>query len=116
NTSWMKPADEAVARIKPWSGTSHPVTVALRAYVAIETKITAARTMPPKNSPNTRTDKGVASTTAPERRCVAWETASLRNKSLIHLPRNEIQSRILNTSLRFGKSPFGDEGDAPGQK
>jgi hypothetical protein len=62
---------------------SQPVTVALRAYVAVETAISAATTMLPKNSPSTRTDNGVASTTAPARRWVAWEIASRRKSSLI---------------------------------
>src|SRR5215510_7856241 len=39
--------------------------------------------MLPKNSPSARTDNGVASTTAPARRWVAWEIASRRNSSLI---------------------------------
>src|SRR5262245_39674047 len=62
---------------------SQPVTVALRAYVAVETAISVATMMLPKNSPNSRTDNGVASTTAPARRWVAWEIASRRNSSLI---------------------------------
>ena len=48
--------------------------------------VSVATTMLPKNSPNTRTDNGVASTTAPARRWVAWEMASRRNSSLCPVP------------------------------
>ena len=62
---------------------SQPVTVALRAYVASEANRTTATTTPPKKSPSRRTDSGVASTTVPDSRRVAWETASLRKRSLM---------------------------------
>src|SRR5262245_54729149 len=85
---------------------SQPVTVALRAYVAVETAISVATMMLPKKSPNTGTDNGVASTTAPARRWVAWEIASRRKSSLIRSsPRFDLeeQRRSLIDRLRYGK-------------
>jgi len=75
----------AVARIRPWSGMSHPVTVSLRAKLAMEANRTAATTIPPKKSPSRRTDSGVARTIVPDSRRVACETASLRKRSVIGL-------------------------------